>query len=429
MLKFNSIKKQAHAIAFDLPFEERITIMKKNLLCITLSSLFIFTLGACGSGTSSSSPASSTPVVTPVTPPADTTPASPGSSVYTNMADPANATISYPSTSSSGTTSYQTLLLAPSATTTALATAITGGNVILSQSQANAIIFQTPDAVYIVPLPNSSFGNTILAGVASVSTGAQIYGNIAAQVTPQSSALQDSSTIAVTKITLNTNTSTAVFSNNLLTSESGTVPSCNGGLTSAINSYNNNGLNYIGLGTKSGDVCLYIRNQESMNNLTPQAVNHGYTPTEMKAFVFAMSGSNYVGYWQTAAGGQFGGQIWRVTANSSQQPTSFWQLNNPNQQTCNSGACAGQSVTFSNIPSQSIVNSMAVDTANNLYIGTTNGIVYKLGAGLTAWGTTSVSSAPVFVTPQYVANGQGNTLGVVATSQTSSGASIVLNVQ
>ncbi len=395
--------------------------MKKILINLLAISGVAVTVVACSSGSSSNgvSPAAA-PVVNPVTPPSSGVPVYNDTPIYYNPNSGSPYLIT--PTAIPGGVQYESVPLATGATTTALMLALGSGGIVSSANLGTMQTFNTESVSYTVNLAT----NPATVNVAPVS-------NV---TTPVFSITEQTDVTAIDAVFYGTGTPqpALVLSPFLLGSQStqssdktvalsGCVanPGTPRALAASVVAANNW---YIGVGTSSGNVCIYnVNNTGSQltspwSNLTPQGVNHGYTPSPISNFTFTNLGtgsSPLVGYWQNT-----NGQIWRVTAaiGSTIYPTSFWQVNSPNTQTSTAEVNKGQSVTFTNVVPTARVNSIYSDPTNNLYVGTTDGYVYKLAAGSTNWSAPAQvgsSTGPVYVSK----NGLGT--GAIATSNLAGG--------
>jgi hypothetical protein len=367
---------------------------------LLISNVLLNTLIISCGGTSSTNNATPAPQTAQIIPPSGT-PLPSGdsaSTVYLN-----GNTLSVP-----GSNAYINVTLADGPTTTAL---INAASSITSTTYANGgVIMQTPTEAFFVPIAPPSSLNSI----APLNNGSLLYGNSNESIGATISAFTYDISISapiIISLTNNPNANSQLFPYTGLAIESMLLSNCvNGENTTVAYGTNYNNTAYTGIGTNLGSVCVY---NGSWNNLTSQARNNGYTNTgPILAFSFSTpSGtSNIFGYWLTSSG-----QLWRVTATSAIQPQNFWQLNNPNTQTCTASPCSGQSVQFGSVPPAEIITSMISDAQNNVFVGTNTGAVYALGNGKTSWGittatTTGCTGASLFVAP----NPGNNNVGALA---------------
>lgn len=407
--------------------------MKKILINLLAISSVAVTLVACSSGSSSSSTSpAAAPVVNPVTPPASGIPVSENGDTPTYYnAQGGIFSISTPQAVAGGV-QYVSVTLQGSAAA-ALIQELATARILSNNSFNGSQTFNSESVSYVV---NLSTGVVNVAPVNNVTT-------------PVFSISQQTDVTAVNAVFYGTNTpqpslvlspflvgtQAALNSTNPALTTTNTVPlsGCvaNPGTPQALDASVVANNWYVGVGTSSGNVCIYnVNNTGSQltspwSNLTPQGVNHGYTPSPISNFTFTNLGtgsSPLVGYWQNT-----NGQIWRVTAaiGSTIYPTSFWQVNSPSTQTSTAEVNKGQSVTFTNVVPTARVNSIYSDPTNNLYVGTTDGYVYKLAAGSTNWSAPAQvgsSTSPVYVST----NGLGT--GAIATS-TLAGGIVTVSVQ
>lgn len=402
--------------------------MKKILLNIMGVAGLSVALVACGGGggggsTPEPSPAPSpapAPSVAPVAPPAGSEPAVSGGGTPVYF-DAASGTISLPQTTTSGT-SFTTIQLPSTPTSDELIMVLSAGGVTNVVTSGSNIVFQTATTAYVVTDSSISTqaAKKLQAGTTTVNSAA--VSNASTAILP-ATILGQSGTVESGVLYGSSVGNTLVFSPYI---ETGypvqTLPlsdcSTTAGTPTTLATAAYAGSDYVGIGDNKGNVCIYNASAAQWTNLTPQAVSHGYTATSLKSFSFTnLDNQVLYGYWLTD-----NGQIWRVTAHTSGQPItptsctgnsncSFWQVNKTGQQTT-----GGQSVTFYNGPSASIVNSIYSDLANSLFVGSTNGYVYKLtGPNSVNW------SAPASV----LASGQAATAVNVSATSTGLGATAV----
>lgn len=385
--------------------------MKKILINLMLISGVAVSLVACGGGggggggpspspSPSSSPAPSpapAPSTAPVSPPEGSTPAvsGGGTPVYYNVSSGV-ATISLPQTSAGGT-SFTSITLPSGTETDNLVAALQGGTVTNVVTSGSNIVFQTATMAYVVNDPNITTQSAKKLTTTSTTVNSAAVSNATTAILPAAFG-------SFTGVLYGNSSKTLVASpyTGTVGGDSYSLSGCSGsaaGTPQALATATYGGSSYVGVGDSNGNVCILnaTANPPQWTNLTPQAVSHGYTATSLKAFSFTnLDNQVLYGYWLTS-----NGQIWRVTAHTKGQPItsssctgnsncSFWQVNKAGQQTS-----GGQSVTFYNGPDASLVNSIYSDLANSLFVGATNGNVYKLAAvNGTNWSTPASVLAP-----------------------------------
>lgn len=407
--------------------------MKKILINLLAISSVAVTFVACSSGSSSSSTSpAAAPVVNPVTPPSSGIPvAGNGDTPTYYNAQGGVYSISTPQAVAGGI-QYVSVTLQGSASSALIQELATGR--ILSNSIFNG---------------SQTFNSESLSYVVNLSTGVVNVAPVSNVTTPVFGISQQTDVTAINSVLYGTNTpepslvlspflvgsQTRLNSTNsaLTTAQTAALSGCvaNPGIPQALAAASVAADWYIGIGTSSGNVCVYnVNNSGSQitspwTNLTPIGQRHGYVPSPISGFAFTNLGSGsspLVGYWQNT-----NGQIWRVTAavGSTIYPTSFWQVNSPNTQTSTADVNKGQSVTFTNVVPTARVNTIYSDPSNDLYVGTIDGYVYKLAAGSTNWSApaqVNTSSVPVYLTSN------GLNTGVIATSVIAGGVTTA-NVQ
>jgi hypothetical protein len=386
--------------------------MKKILVSLLTISCFSIAVVACGGGGGGGAPAPApAPAANPLTPPQGSAVA--GSTVYF---DNNTRAISIPVATAGGSAAFSAPITIPSsATGDALITALTGGLVTSTTIKGKNIIFSTATTTYV--LYDSSLTTATRLQTSSTAI--------------ESAAVNNAATIVLTQAVTSPSFLGVVYStasNLVMSSFSGNVTphvltgcTSNSGSATTIANTIYGSTSYVGIGDNRGNVCIFNANNLTWNNLTPQAVTHGYTASALNAFSFTnINNTTLYGYWQTT-----NGQIWRVTANTNGQPLtsssctsnncSFWQVNGGAQ----TDPSNKQTTTFYNAPVASIVNSIYSDGVNNLWVGTTNGLVYELPAGSTNWtAPVSALAAGQAAGPVTLSGINGSTTGVVATVAT-----------
>lgn len=354
--------------------------------------------------------------------------------------------------------SYQQFTL-PANVKAALSTAFTNGesaNIAISsagQSVAmvipSAIIGNKPE-VYVLTPTSAAQPNFVVLGGQKLLTGEALgtpvdkssYVEVVSpsdteystQLSSSKFSLQqitEVSTNVIPVVTTNTTNSTSLQSSSSqyypLTGDTG----CSGWETtkptpSAVQVALYNGTYYIGAGSQGGQVCVMGVTgtvvTQPWQSLTygpnTAEVTSRYTPGKVNQFSFYPGANELYGYWNVNSAGN--NQIYRVTSKTSSinAPASFWNTTNPNKQTSTTFAT---SVQFSNVPAQ--VNSTFTDNNNNIYVGTLNGMVYKLASGSTQWISTKLANAGV-VDVAPTAAGTGAVASVTVNGQVS-----VFNIQ
>lgn len=172
---------------------------------------------------------------------------------------------------------------------------------------------------------------------------------------------------------------------------------CPNGKISVVSSYNTHGTDYIGYGTESGQVCVYAGNNLSESNLSNRAPTTGgnaYTATRLTALGYPTqvnTGSNIVGYWTNASG------VYKVygqyVSNSSVVAQGFLNTTTTASQNENGSSSP---VAFTNVPAAASITSTYTDPNGNLW-AVSNGKVYVLRNGNTAWTFTAPTAAPTKV--------------------------------
>jgi hypothetical protein len=144
--------------------------------------------------------------------------------------------------------------------------------------------------------------------------------------------------------------------------------------------------NYIGIGTNNGELLIYGitgTNTGLCKNLTnsSRALTAYSLGSPIVAISFTSLNSNNYGYFLTG-----NGQIWRIVADINNNPLSFTQLNG-----------AGFSGT---VPPSGAGNLTALfsDSSNNVFVGSSSGMVYLLAAGSgvnTTWSGTNMDRSAI----------------------------------
>lgn len=389
--------------------------MKKILVNLLALGLVGGAVVACSSGSSSSTPASgpAAPSASPVTPPAGfTIPAGsasgaafnlsanqialPGASGYTTLAIPA---------------SLSAAIAATPGTTSAVKVAASGSNIVVSlPSGANTLTY------VLTPVAQSSQSQSLQA----VATTAETYTYESTVATTNLIAVESSTTAGVYPHGLAFGTSqrlVVLAPNPGAESVSFPISGCSGvsGTTSTISASVVNTVGYVSVGTSAGSVCVFSGSTGTWTNLSSQAPTtnaNAYTPGNVNNFGFPSTlntGSTLVGYWNVGTGTT---NIYRVTGyynNGTPTGNGFLNTTSGAAQTTTNGTTQ---VTFTNVPSTSAISSSYVDAAGNVWVGTTNGSVYVLRTGATAWTNTALTGATGAVTVQT----NGGTSGATATS-------------
>lgn len=387
--------------------------MKKILVNLLALGLVGGAVVACSSGSSSNStPASgpAAPSATAVTPPNGfTIPAGsasgaafnlsanqlavPGASGYTTFAMPADLTAAI-----SG------------AGTSAVTVTSSGSNIVVSlPSGANTLTY------VLTPVAQSSQSQSLQATVATTAES-YTYGSAVAQT---NLIAVESATKYPHGLVFGSADSLVVIPPNSSGFESASFPinGCAGvsGHASTISASTVNTVSYISVGTSAGSVCVFSGSTATWTNLSSQAPTtnaNAYTPGYVNNFGFPSTlntGSTLVGYWNVGTGTT---NIYRVTGyykNGTPTGNGFLNTTSGTAQTTTNGTTQ---VTFTNVPSTSAIYSSYVDAAGNVWVGTTNGSVYVLRTGATAWTNTALTGATGAVTVQT----NGGTSGATATS-------------
>lgn len=199
------------------------------------------------------------------------------------------------------------------------------------------------------------------------------------------------------------------------------ISDCSGatGSSSAVYATKTQGTPYLSLGTSAGSVCVVSGADGTVTNLSAQAPTDKYTAGNVNSFGFPATlntGNSLVGYWNVGTVGS-AVNVYRITGSYvNGQPTGSGFLNttSPNPQTTTNGTTQ---VTFTNVPSTSMINSSYVDASGNVWVGTTNGSVYVLRTGATAWTNTALSGQSGAVTVKY----NGSTSGAAAVAANAGG--------
>lgn len=194
--------------------------------------------------------------------------------------------------------------------------------------------------------------------------------------------------------------------------------------TVAITIYN--GTYYVAAGTDKGTICAGNVSSDyssvSWTELSSTSWTQRYQPRgrAINLSFPTQSAANILGFWNidtTKSSGTSGNTIYRITGkqttpNSTQfQPTSFWNVTINTKQYSSS---TNSSIVFNAVPTK--VFSMLADNNLNVYVGTTDGKVYKLANGFTTWSNAVVLSG---VSGKVSLSPSSNGVGVIATGNTS----------
>lgn len=398
--------------------------MKKILVNLLALGLVGGAVVACSSGSSSSTPANgpAAPSVTPATPPA-------GFAVPTNSASGAafnlgSAQIALPTNNSSATSGYTTYsmpaALAAAITTAGIsATTVTksNGNIVVSlQDPANP----TQTLTYVLTPPANAPAGAALN--ATVTTTAESYSYESTIATTNVIAVESSGTSAFPHGLFFATTESIVVEapNPSTTRFSVPLTSCTGVVTadnaSTISATKTQGTVYLSFGTQTGKVCVLSGANATWTNLTtyPGFPTSKYTAGNVNYLGFPYNlntGSSLVGYWSVGTAGS-SVNLYRITGSYvGNTPTGSGFLNTTSSaaQTTSNGTTQ---VTFTNVPSNSIIYSSFVDSNGNLWVGTTNGQVYVLRTGATAWTNSTLAGA----TGNVTVAGNGTAQGITASA-------------
>ena len=390
--------------------------MKKILVNLLALGLVGGAVVACSSGSSSSTPASgpAAPSASPISPPNGfPIPAGSASGVGFNLG--ANQ-IAVP-----GASGYTTIAMPAAlsqaiqdAGTAAATVTASGSNIVVSvPSGANTLTY------VLTPVAQSSQSQSLQA----VATTAESYTYESTVATTNLIAVESSTTAGVYPhgLVFGTNESIVVVSPNPTSAPRFSLPltGCSGVVSadhaSTISATITQSAGYISFGTQTGKVCVLSGSTGTWTNLSSQAPTtnaNAYTPGNVNNFGFPSTlntGSTLVGYWNVGTGTT---NIYRVTGyynNATPTGNGFLNTTSGAAQTTTNGTTQ---VTFTNVPSTSAIYSSYVDAAGNVWVGTTNGSVYVLRTGATAWTNTALTGATGAVTVQT----NGGTSGATATS-------------
>ena len=391
--------------------------MKKILVNLLALGLVGGAVVACSSGSSSNStPASgpAAPSATAVTPPN-------GFTIPAGSASGAAFNLSANQLAVPGASGYTTLAMPAAlsqaiqdAGTAAATVTASGSNIVVSvPSGANTLTY------VLTPVAQSSQSQSLQA----VATTPESYTYESTVATTNLIAVESSTTAGVYPhgLVFGTNESIVVVSPNPTSAPRFSLPltRCSGVVSadhaSTISATITQSAGYISFGTQTGKVCVLSGSTGTWTNLSSQAPTtnaNAYTPGNVNNFGFPSTlntGSTLVGYWNVGTGTT---NIYRVTGyykNSTPTGNGFLNTTSGAAQTTTNGTTQ---VTFTNVPSTSAIYSSYVDAAGNVWVGTTNGSVYVLRTGATAWTNTALTGATGAVTVQT----NGGTSGATATS-------------
>ncbi|HRG61406.1 MAG TPA: hypothetical protein PLP75_00145 [Burkholderiales bacterium] len=384
--------------------------MKKILVNLLALGLVGGAVVACSSGSSSNStPASgpAAPSATAVTPPN-------GFTIPAGSASGAAFNLSANQLAVPGASGYTTLampaalsLAIQNAGTAAATVTASGSNIVVSvPSGANTLTY------VLTPVAQSSQSQSLQA----VATTAESYTYESTVATTNLISIESSGTSVYPHgLVFGTSESLVVLAPNPgAESVSFPISGCTGvsGTISTISAAVVNTVGYVSVGTSAGSVCVFSGSTGMWTNLSSQAPTGKYTPGYVNNFGFPSTlntGATLVGYWNVGTGTT---NIYRVTGyynNGTPTGNGFLNTTSGAAQTTTNGTTQ---VTFTNVPSTSAISSSYVDAAGNVWVGTTNGSVYVLRTGATAWTNTALTGATGAVTVQT----NGGTSGATATS-------------
>lgn len=384
--------------------------MKKILVNLLALGLVGGAVVACSSGSSSNStPASgpAAPSTTAVTPPN-------GFTIPAGSASGAAFNLSANQLAVPGASGYTTLampaalsLAIQNAGTAAATVTASGSNIVVSvPSGANTLTY------VLTPVAQSSQSQSLQA----VATTAESYTYESTVATTNLISIESSGTSVYPHgLVFGTSESLVVLAPNPgAESVSFPISGCTGvsGTISTISAAVVNTVGYVSVGTSAGSVCVFSGSTGMWTNLSSQAPTGKYTPGYVNNFGFPSTlntGATLVGYWNVGTGTT---NIYRVTGyynNGTPTGNGFLNTTSGAAQTTTNGTTQ---VTFTNVPSTSAISSSYVDAAGNVWVGTTNGSVYVLRTGATAWTNTALTGATGAVTVQT----NGGTSGATATS-------------
>lgn len=382
--------------------------MKKILVNLLALGLVGGAVVACSSGSSSNStPASgpAAPSATAVTPPN-------GFTIPAGSASGAAFNLSANQLAVPGASGYTTLampaalsLAIQNAGTAAATVTASGSNIVVSvPSGANTLTY------VLTPVAQSSQSQSLQA----VATTAESYtyestvaktNLIAVASAPQyPHGLVFGSADSLVVLAPNPGAESVSFPISGCTGVSGTISTISAAVVNTVG--------YVSVGTSAGSVCVFSGSTGMWTNLSSQAPTGKYTPGYVNNFGFPSTlntGATLVGYWNVGTGTT---NIYRVTGyynNGTPTGNGFLNTTSGAAQTTTNGTTQ---VTFTNVPSTSAISSSYVDAAGNVWVGTTNGSVYVLRTGATAWTNTALTGATGAVTVQT----NGGTSGATATS-------------
>ncbi len=403
--------------------------MKKILVNLLALGLVGGAVVACSSGSSSSTPASgpAAPSVTPATPPTGfTVPTNSTSGAAFNLLGLA---IALPTNNSSATSGYTTYSI-PAGLVTAITNAGGESQAVVTKSNGNIVVTVpvpgTPASVltYVLTPPSNAPAGAALN--ATVTTTAESYSYESGLATTNVIAVESSGTSAFPHgLFFATAESIVVEAPNPSTTRfSVPLTSCTGVFTadnaSTISATKTQGVVYLSFGTQTGKVCVLSGANASWTNLTtyPGFPTSKYTAGNVNYLGFPYNlntGSSLVGYWNVGSL-ESGVNLYRITGSyvgNTPRGSGFLNTTSSAAQTTSNGTTQ---VTFTNVPSNSIIYSSFVDSNGNLWVGTTNGQVYVLRTGATAWTNSTLAGA----TGNVTVAGNGTAQGITASTFVSS---------
>lgn len=399
--------------------------MKKILINLLALGLVGGAVVACSSGSTSSTPANgpAAPSTTPLPIPNGYTPTGGDSGAAISTG---SNVIAVPATSG-----YVSYTIDPSISAAIQAATVATGTV-------TSTVVTTSGNNVLVTVPNISGGTTVTTYVLTptaqssqrqslqdISTSFESYTYESTVVTTNLLSTESSDASATYfphGLVFGTAESLVVVAPNpSMTTVSFAISSCIGatGAASAIYATKTQGTTYLSLGTESGSVCVISGASGLPTNLSTQAPAGKYTAGNVNSFGFPATlntGNSLVGYWNVGTVGT-AVNIYRILGTYvNGQPTGNGFLNTTSAaaQTTTNGTTQ---VTFTNVPSTSSINSSYVDASGNVWVGTTNGSVYVLRTGATAWTNTALNGQSGAVTVKY----NGSTSGATAVAANAGG--------
>ncbi|RTL10353.1 MAG: hypothetical protein EKK54_11485 [Neisseriaceae bacterium] len=391
--------------------------MKKLLINLLAISLISGTITACSTGGGSSSGPSgpAAPSASELAPPAGSALAGGTSGAAINLSQ---NQIALP-----GASAYVSYAMDPSVTA-AIGPAVNAGTAIVATS-GNNILINVPsgdglNTITYVLTPVATSGQS--QSLQATSTSFESYTYPAAEVTTNLLSTE-SATVFPHGLVYGTAKSLVVLAPNTsgLSPVNFPISTCAGatGSASAVYATVTQGTPYLSFGTSAGSVCVVSGADAKVTNLATQAPAGKYTAGNVNSFGFPATlntGNSLVGYWNVGTVGS-AVNVYRITGSYvNGQPTGngFLNTTSPNPQTTTNGTTQ---VTFTNVPSTSMINSSYVDASGNVWVGTTNGSVYVLRTGATAWTNTALSGQSGAVTVKY----NGSTSGATAVAANAGG--------